>query len=260
MFITGILSSRLPRAVHVRAYSVVPPHEEPEGNERTSRCPGDPSHHGRADPRVARAVRRHDPRERLRDPPRGTAAGRRGARRHHHDADRARRRRPPGRGGAPVEDRGEPRRGLRQHRRRGVHRGGRAGDEHARRPDRDHRGHRVRPADGGESPRGRGRALPAVGAPVDLGAADDAGSGHPPQDDRDRGVRPNRPGRGAPRERVRDAGHLQRRDAAAGRRGGRDRRGARRAGGTAARGRLRVDPHEPTPTRPVICSTPGRSR
>ncbi len=144
-----------------------------------------------------------------------------------------------------AEDRGEPRRGVRQHRRRGVHRRRRAGDEHARRPDRDHGRHRVRAADGGRAPRRRGRAVPPRAHPVDLGAADDARPGRAPQDDRHRRLRTHRAGGRAPREGVRDARGLQRRVPAPARRRGGDRRPTARARRPARRSGLRLDPHEP---------------
>ena len=58
---------------------------------------------------------------------------------------------------------------------------------------------------------GEGERFLRAGAAVDLGSADDAGPGRAPQDDRHRGVRPDRAGGGAAREGVRDGRDLRRR-------------------------------------------------
>ena len=105
--------------------------------------------------------------------------------------------------GPAAEDRGEPRGRVRQRRRRRVHRRRRARHEHAGRADRDHGRHRVRAAVGGRSADRRGRAIPARADPVDLGAADDARPGRPPQDDRHRRLRADRAGGRAPGEGLR---------------------------------------------------------
>ena len=86
---------------------------------------------------------------------------------------------------------------------------GRPRVEHARRADRDHGRHRVRADHGRGAARRRGRAVPPPPRAVDLGAADDARPGRPPQDDRHRRVRPDRAGGRAAGEGLRDDGPLR---------------------------------------------------
>ena len=102
---------------------------------------------------------------------------------------------------------------------------------------------------------GEGERLLRGGAPVDLGPTDDAGSGRAPQDDRHRGLRPDRPGRGrAARSGVRHEGlyaDAVRLPPDVEAETGAERRRARRA---PRESRLRLDPHEPHATTRGTCS------